>query len=269
MVSIEKARMDDLADKVRLERPSPHVALIRFDRVEKKNALHSSMVIELGRLLGTLETDETVRCVVITGGETIFAAGADINEMLALGPPGTSNNPRRVEAWRRMERFPKPMIAAVNGIAFGAGSELALLCDFVIAGTNAQFGQPEVKIGGMAGDGGTQRLPRKIGPNMAAYMLFTGDPIDAETAFRLGLAVELCEPSRTISRAIEVGETIAARAPVAVQYTKACIRTAVGATLENGIAFERDSIWRNSLTEDRREGMTAFVEKRAPQFKGR
>lgn len=260
---------DDLSSKVVIVRPAEHVALIRFDRPEKKNALHSSMVIELGRLIGELEGDDAVRCVVLTGHETCFAAGADINEMLALGPPGTSNNPLRVAAWRRIESFPKPMIAAVNGVAMGAGCELAMVCDFIIAGRNARFGQPEVKIGGMAGDGGTQRLPRKIGPSMASYMLLTGDPIDAETAWRLGFAVELCEPPQTVARAVEIAGAIAERAPVAVRYTKACIGTAVGATLENGIAFERDSIWRNSITEDRREGMTAFTEKRAPIFKGR
>jgi enoyl-CoA hydratase/carnithine racemase len=260
---------DDLSSKVILERPAEHVALIRFDRPEKKNALHSSMVIELGRHIGDLERDDAVRCVVLTGHETAFAAGADIREMVALGPPGTSNNPRRVEAWRRIENFPKPMIAAVNGVAFGAGCELAMVCDFIIAGKNAQFGQPEVKIGGMAGDGGTQRLPRKIGPNMASYMLMTGDPIDVDTAFRLGFVVEVCEPAQTVARAVEIAGAIALRAPVAVRYTKACIRTAVGATLENGIAFERDSIWRNSMTEDRKEGMLAFTEKRTPTFKGR
>lgn len=259
----------DLSDKVVLTRPREHVALIRFDRAEKKNALHSSMVIELGRIIAQLDADETVRAVVLTGHETCFAAGADIREMLALGLPGTSNNPRCVAAWRTIEAFSKPLIAAVNGIAFGAGNELAMVCDFVIAGTNAQFGQPEVKIGGMAGDGGTQRLPRKLSPDVASYMLLSGEPIGVEHAHQLGYVVEICEVDRTVERALEIAATISARAPVAVRNTKACIRTAVGATLENGIAFERDAIWRNSMTEDRREGMASFTEKRAPRFKGR
>jgi enoyl-CoA hydratase/carnithine racemase len=264
-----QGRTDDHSDKVVLTHPTKYVALIELRRTEKKNALHSSMVIELGRLIGELDADDDVRCVVITGGEAMFAAGADIKEMLALGPAGTSNNPRRVNAWRRIEAFSKPLIAAVNGIAFGAGNELAMVCDFIIAGSNAKFGQPEVKIGGMAGDGGTQRLPRKIGPSVAAYMLFSGEPIDVETAHRLGLVVEICDPKETVRRAIEISEIIASRAPTAVRYTKACIRTAVGATLENGIAFERDSIWRNNMTDDKQEGMRAFVEKRAPHFQGR
>jgi enoyl-CoA hydratase/carnithine racemase len=260
---------EDHTDKIILERPAEHVALIRIARPEKKNALHSSMVIELGRLMVELEADDSVRCVVLTGTDTTFAAGADIKEMVTFGPPATSNSPRRVAAWRAIERFEKPMIAAVNGIAFGAGSELAMVCDFIVAGDNAQFGQPEVKIGGMAGDGGTQRLPRKIGQNVASYMLFSGEPIGVERAYQLGLVVEICPVAQTVARAAEIAQVISSRAPVAVRYTKACVRTAVGATLENGIAFERDAIWRNSMTEDRQEGMTAFTEKRPPVFKGR
>jgi enoyl-CoA hydratase len=261
--------MTDLSHLISRETPAPHVVLLRINRPEKKNALHSTMVIELARRLDEAAADIDVRAVVLTGTDETFAAGADIAEMLERGPAGTSNNPDRVKAWRRLEKFPKPIIAAVNGIAFGAGNELALTCDFIIAGKNAKFGQPEVKIGGMAGDGGTQRLPRKIGTNMASYMLMTGDPIDAETAWRLGYVIEICEVAKTVARAVEIATTIASRAPVAVQFTKACIGVAVGATHENGIAYERDSLWRNSMAEDRREGMSAFVEKRAPKFSGR
>lgn len=257
------------SDKIVIEHPASHIALIRINRPEKKNALHSSMVIELGRLLVELDRNDDIRCVVLTGTEATFAAGADIKEMVTFGPPATSNNPRRVAAWRAIEAFSKPLIAAVNGICFGAGNELAMVCDFIIAGENAQFGQPEVKIGGMAGDGGTQRLPRKLGANVASYMLFSGEPLQVERAYQLGFVVEVCPVADTVNRAIEIGSIIASRAPVAVRNTKACVRTAVGATLENGIAFERDAIWRNSMTEDRQEGMTAFTEKRPPVFKGR
>jgi enoyl-CoA hydratase len=261
--------MTDLSHLISRETPVAHVVLLRINRPEKRNALHSTMVIELARRLDEAAADIDVRAVVLTGTEETFAAGADIAEMLERGPAGTSNNPDRVKAWRWLEKFPKPIIAAVNGIAFGAGNELALTCDFIIAGKNAKFGQPEVKIGGMAGDGGTQRLPRKIGANMASYMLMTGDPIDAETAWRLGYVIEICEVAKTVARAVEIASTIASRAPVAVQFTKACIGVAVGATHENGISYERDSLWRNSMAEDRREGMSAFVEKRAPKFTGR
>jgi enoyl-CoA hydratase len=257
------------ADRVRWERASSHVVLIRFERAEKKNALHSSMVVELARLLDLAAADADIRAVVITGTETCFAAGADLNEMLEHGPANVVNNPDRVDAWRRFERFSKPIIAAVNGIAFGAGCEMALACDFIIAGKNAQFAQPEVKVGGMAGDGGTQRLPRKAGTAMASYMLLTGEPIDGETAYRVGLVVEVCDPSRTVDHAVEIAKLISKRAPLAVQFTKACIKVATGATLENGLAFERESLWRNSMTSDRQEGIKAFAEKREPKFSGR
>lgn len=257
------------ADRVHCERASSHVVLIRFERPEKKNALHSSMVVELARLLDAAARDNEVRAAVLTGTEDCFAAGADLNEMLEFGPAAVVNNPARVDAWRRFERFPKPIIAAVNGIAFGAGCEIALACDFIIAGKNAQFAQPEVKVGGMAGDGGTQRLPRKAGTAMASYMLLTGEPIDAETALRVGLVVEVCDPSRTVERTVEIANLISKRAPLAVQFTKSCIKVATGATLENGLAFERESLWRNSMTSDRQEGIKAFAEKREPKFSGR
>lgn len=256
------------ADCIRSERVSEHVLLIRFDRFAKRNALTNAMVIEIARLLNEAKADVQVRCVVFTGNETIFSAGADIKNMRKLGVLQVVNDPLRVDAWNTLQNFPKPMIAAVNGIAFGAGNELAMCCDFVIAGRNAKFGQPEVKTAGMAGDGGTQRLPRKLGPNLASYMLFTGDPIDAETAFRVGYAVELCEPENTLSRTLEIADVIAKRAPLAVQATKACIHAAVGATFENGLALERVLVIRNMSTADRQEGLAAFVEKREPRFTG-
>ncbi|MDX8356485.1 enoyl-CoA hydratase/isomerase family protein [Sphingopyxis terrae] len=259
---------EDFSSHVMLERPADHVALIRFARLDKKNALHSSMVIELGRILKELNTDDAVRCVVITGGETCFAAGADIKEMVAFGPAAVANAPERIAAWEAIERFEKPLIAAVNGIAFGAGCELALLCDFIVAGSTARFGQPEIKIGGMPGDGGSQRLPRKLPPNVAAYHLLTGEPIEAQRALQFGLVQELCDPADTIDRAIALASTIARQAPSAVRAIKACIAMAVGATPENGLAFERATITALTQGEDSKEGMRAFVEKREPIFSG-
>lgn len=256
------------APLIQSERASQHVVLIRIARPAKRNALNNGMVLEIARILEQARTEVDVRCVVITGDETIFSAGADIKDMQKYGVTAVVNDPKRVDAWNVIQTFSKPMIAAVNGIAFGAGNELALCCDFIIAGSNAQFGQPEVKTGGMAGDGGTQRLPRKIGPQFAAYMLFTGNPIDAQTAYRLGYVIEVCEPKQTVSRALEIAETIASRAPLAVQATKACIHAAVGATVENGLAVERMYVIRNHGSPDRLEGMAAFVEKRPPRFTG-
>lgn len=259
---------EDHRDKVVMDRPAVHVALIRFNRPEKKNAIHSSMIIELGRILATLNDDDTIRSVVLTGDETCFAAGADIKEMIAFGPAKVANAPARAAAWRAIERFEKPLIAAVNGTAFGAGCELALLCDFIIAGSNAFFGQPEIKIGGMPGDGGSQRLPRKLPPNVASYILMTGDPIGASQAMQLGLVLEVHQPSETIARAVAIASSIAERAPAAIRAIKACIAMAVGAT-DNGLAFERDAITALTQTEDSKEGMRAFAEKRAPTFVGR
>ena len=256
------------ADCIRSERVSEHVLLIRFDRYAKRYALTNAMVLEIARLLNEAKADVQLRCVVFAGTEAVFSAGADLKNMRKLGVMNVVNDPLRVEAWNTLQTFPKPMIAAVNGIAFGAGNELAMCCDFVIAGRNAQFGQPEVKTAGMAGDGGTQRLPRKFGPNLAAYMLMTGDPVDAETAHRVGYVVEVCEPANTVARALEIATVIAKRAPLAVQATKACIHAAVGATFENGLALERVLVIRNMGTADRQEGLAAFAEKREPQFTG-
>lgn len=253
---------------VKSERVSPHVILIRLARSEKRNALSNPMVLEIARILQEASAEVAVRCVVITGDEIAFSAGADIKNMQKYGVTSVVNDPKRVDAWNVIQTFPKPLIAAVNGIAFGAGNELAMCCDFVIAGSTARFAQPEVKTGGMAGDGGTQRLPRKVGPNLAAYMLFTGEPIDAQTAHRVGYVVEVCEPQQTVARALEIAGIIAKRAPLAVQATKGCLHVAVGATATNGLAFERVAILRNHSSPDRLEGMAAFVEKRDPVFTG-
>jgi enoyl-CoA hydratase len=267
--TVVSAEPEDHSAKIIVEKPTEHVALIRFDRPDKKNAFHSSMIIELGRILAEFNTDSSVRCVVLTGGQTCFAAGADIKEMIAFGPTKVANSPARVSAWQAIEQFEKPLIAAVNGMAFGAGCELALVCDVIVAGSNAQFGQPEVKIGGMPGDGGSQRLPRKLPPNVAAYHLMTGEPIDAQRAMQFGLVLEICEPSDTIARAVAIATSISERAPAAVRAIKACIATAVGATADNGLTFERNAITALTETEDSKEGMRAFAEKRPANFVGR
>ncbi|MBN3801928.1 2,3-dehydroadipyl-CoA hydratase [Paraburkholderia sp. Ac-20336] len=247
---------------------SPHVRLIRIARPEKRNAMTNGMVIEIGRLLRVYKDDVNVRCVVITGDEKAFSAGADLKNMHKFGSAAVVNDVRRAAAWEEIERFPKPFIAAANGYTYGAGNELAMCCDFVIAGSNALFGQPEAKTSGMAGDGGTQRLPRKLGPSMAAYMIMTGEPISAQAAKEFGYVIEICEPQRTVERALEIAEVISMRGPLAVQAMKACMRVAAGATHENGLAYERMMVVRNQSTPDRAEGLAAFSEKREPKFTG-
>ena len=255
------------SNNVLQQRVSEHVVLIRLSRPEKRNALTNAMVIEIGKMLTEAAGDPSVRAVVLAGDEIAFSAGADIAEVRKKGAQAV-NDPARVKAWRSIEQFPKPLIAAIEGIAFGAGNELAMTCDILVAGKNAKFGQPEVKIGGIPGDGGTQRLARRVGQGFASLMIMTGQPIDAETALRIGLVVEVCPAGKAQARAIEIATTIASQAPLAVQEAKACIAVAVGATRENGLAFERDALWRVIQTPDSREGGTAFLEKRPPRFTG-
>jgi enoyl-CoA hydratase len=259
--------MSDTTKYIAAERPASGVLLIRINRSAKRNALANAMVIEISRHLSDAAVSPDIRAAIITGDDIAFSAGADIAEAREGAHP-VVNDPARVAAWRIIERFPKPLIAAVNGIAYGAGNELAMVCDFIVAGRNARFGQPEVNIGGIAGDGGTQRLPRKIGPALAAMMLMSGNPIDAETALRGGLVAELCEPANTVARAIEIATAIASRAPLAVQETKALIKVSFNTTLDAGIASEREALWRIFNSRDRVEGMTAFLEKRPPRFTG-
>lgn len=256
------------ADWVTLEEVGDHVQLIRLNRPEKRNALANVMVYALARLLEEASRNDRVRAVVLTGGPTAFCAGADIAELRETGGQA-ARDPKRVRAWNTIQTFPKPIIAAVDGFAFGAGNELAMVCDFIICGSDASFAQPEVNIGGMAGDGGTQRLPRRVPPGTAAYILMSGLPIDAGAALRIGHVVEVTEPSDTVARALEIAGVIASRAPLAVQATKASIRAAVSATLENGLAVERELLASVLQSPDSIEGGLAFLEKRAPLFTGK
>jgi enoyl-CoA hydratase/carnithine racemase len=253
---------------VSLERPSEHVILVGLNRPEKRNALCNSMVIAIADYLKSAAEDDGIRAVVLAGCDTAFCAGADIAEVRATSGQAV-RDPKRVRAWNAIQNFPKPLIAAVNGYALGAGNELAMVCDFIVCGENAQFGQPEVNVGGIAGDGGTQRLPRRIGSVVASYMLMSGLPIDAQTAFRVGHVLEVTPIERTVPRAIEIANVIATRAPLAVQATKACIRACNAATLENGLAFERELLASILQSPDSAEGGFAFLEKRPPKFTGR
>jgi enoyl-CoA hydratase/carnithine racemase len=250
------------------ERAGDHVVLVRLNRPEKRNALSNSMIIDLANYLSRAAEDDEIRAVVLTGGDAAFCAGADIAEVRATSGQAT-RDPKRVRAWNVIQNFPKPLIAAVNGYAFGGGNELAMTCDFIVCGENAKFGQPEVNIGGMAGDGGTQRLPRRIGSSTASYMLMSGLPIDAQTAFRVGHVLEVTPTDQTVSRAVEIANVIATRAPLAVQATKACIRACSAATLENGLALERELLASIIQSPDSAEGGYAFLEKRPPRFTGR
>lgn len=260
--------MSDDTPYVKISKPSAFVLLIQMDRPEKRNAVNNAMVLKIAGALAAASDDDSVRCVVLAGTDIAFCAGADIAE--TSGSEGkASNHHRRVRAWHQIETFRKPVIAAVNGFCLGAGNEIALTCDMIVAGRNAQFGQPECKLGGIPGDGGTQRLPRKMSKGMAAFLLYTGLPIDAETALRHGHVIEVVDVAQTLPRALEIAAVIASRAPLAIAAAKACLNDTYEHSLSSGIAFERNELWKLFGTPDTREGGRAFLEKRPPSFTGR
>jgi enoyl-CoA hydratase len=248
--------------------PRSGVLLITLNRPEKRNALSLEILERLAAALEDAQADDEVRSVVLAGNERAFCAGTDITEMVE-GGLGAIESPRRNRAWKMIETFPKPMVAAIAGFAFGGGHELAMLCDIVIAGEKARFGQPEINIGVLPGDGGTQRIPRQIGKSMAMKMILTGEPIDAETAWRAGLVAEVVPHDRTLERALDLAATIAQKSPIIARLAKQAVLVAYDTTLSMGLRIERQAIALAFETEDRAEGMNAFLEKRPPRFKGR
>ena len=257
-----------MAAFIATSRPRPGVLLIGLDRPRQMNALSEALLIELAAALSAAEVDEEVRCVVLTGNEKTFSAGADIKEMLARGLEAIDNRERQ-GAWRVIESFQKPLIAAVAGIAFGGGHELVMLADIVIAADNARFAQPEIGIGILPGDGATQRLTRVVGKSMAMKLVLTGEAIDAATAHKLGLVAEVVPLAETLERTLELAATIATKPPVAARLAKQAVLSAYETTLSAGLVAERQAIRLAFTTADREEGMRAFAEKRAPKFTGR
>ena len=199
-----------------VERPAPGVVKLTLRRPEARNALRTQTLAEIAAALSDAASDAEVRAVVITGGKEFFAAGADVRELADLGPIAIFTHDRQ-RHWRAIAAFPKPLIAAVCGYALGGGCELALCCDFIVAGSNAKFGQPEVNLGMLPGAGGTARLARTVGKALAMQMVLTGQPIDARDALAAGIAVEVDEPESALARAVELASVIAAKPPLAVR----------------------------------------------------
>ena len=253
---------------IAVERPRAGVLLVTLNRPRKLNALSKELLGELVDALDAAAADATVGCVVLTGAGKAFAAGADIDDMIRRGVRSYAD-PDRLRRWSAIERFPKPLVCAVNGYALGGGLELALLCDIIIAASTASFGCPEIKIGSFPGDGGTQRLPRVVGRPFATQMILTGDMVDASLAERKGLVSEVAEPERLLPRALEIAEAIATKSSVAARLAKEAIRAADEVPLEMGLKREHELAVASFATEDRVEGLRAFVEKRRPVFKGR
>ena len=244
------------------------VGVIRLNRPQALNALNSPLFQDLGHAVDEFEADDGIGCMLLTGSEKAFAAGADIKEM--AGQSFNDVTMREFTAnWHRVARARKPVVAAVAGYALGGGCELAMLCDMIIAADNAKFGQPEIKLGVIPGIGGTQRLTRAVGKSKAMDMILTGRMMDAAEAERSGLVARVVPLAILMDEAFKVAETIAAMSLPSVMAAKEAINRAYEVTLAEGVLFERRVFHSLFATEDQREGMTAFVEKRPPNFKNR
>lgn len=244
------------------------VVTLTLNRPEARNALNNALLAQIALALEAAQQNESTGAVVITGNDRFFAAGADLKEMASLDMPATLNDPRP-QLWARIERFNKPLLAAVNGYALGAGCELAMLCDIVMAGDNARFGLPEITLGIMPGAGGTQRLIRSVGKALAYKMVLTGEAITAQQAQQAGLVAEMCPAALTLEFSEKLAARIVQHAPLALQAAKTALRQAHELSLSQGLAHERQLFTLLAATEDRQEGIAAFLEKRPAAFKGR
>lgn len=259
--------MQDYQD-ILVELRQPGILLIILNRPDARNALRNDTLREVASALAATAGDDGVRVAVITGNDKVFAAGADIKEMARLGPIDALTDVRP-QYWRDIAAFSKPLIAAVNGYALGAGCEMAMHADIVIAGTGARFGQPEINLGTMPGAGGTQRLIRTVGKPLAMKMVLCGEMIDAATALAAGLAAEIVDNDKTLERALALAGTIATKSPLAVRLAKEAMLRSFETGLETGLNLERKSFSLLAASEDRREGIAAFLEKRQAAFNGR
>lgn len=244
------------------------VALITLNRPEALNALNAHLISELNHALDELESDRGIGCVVLTGSAKAFAAGADIKEMVGLTYPQIYLDDLFSDSDRVANRR-KPIIAAVSGFALGGGCELALMCDFILAADNARFGQPEIKLGVLPGMGGTQRLTRAVGKAKAMEMCLTGRMIDAVEAERSGLVARIVPQEQLLEEALKVAQAIATKSLPAAMAVKESINRAFEVSLSEGVRFERRVFHAAFASEDQKEGMAAFIEKREPDFKHR
>ena len=246
----------------------PPIATVTLDRPKVLNALSPAVIAELGRALSELDSDDSIRAVVLTGGPKVFAAGADIGDM-AERSAAEQLTRDQTGAWSPIAGFRKPLIAAVNGYCLGGGCELALTCDVIIAGDTARFGQPEINLGIIPGAGGTQRWPRTAGKFAAMEVMLTGGMIGARRAYELGLANKVVPAEMTIAVAQRFARQLAEKPPLAVRLAKEAVQKAFETPLAEGLAGERRSFYFLFSTEDQKEGMRAFLEKRKGVFKGR
>jgi enoyl-CoA hydratase/carnithine racemase len=253
---------------VLLEHPAPGVAVLRLNRPKARNALNMALREELAGHFRRLDECPVTRVIVLTGSDTVFAAGADLGEM--VDATALELYARHTELhWRAISGCRKPVIAAVNGFALGGGCELAMHCDLIIAGTSARFAQSEVNVGIMPGAGGTQRLVRAVGKFQAMRMLFTGCQVTAEEAHRMGLVSEVVADGETLASAIEMAVTVAAMPPIALAQIKEVVLAGMDLPLEQALVLERKSFQLLFGSSDQKEGMQAFLQKRTPEYVGR
>ena len=246
----------------------PPIATVTLNRPKVLNALSPDLIGEINQALRELDADERVHAVVLTGGLKVFAAGADIGDM-AERTAVEQLHRDQTGRWAGIAAFTKPLIAAVNGYALGGGCELALMCDMIVAGDSARFGQPEINLGIIPGAGGTQRWPRTAGKYAAMETMLTGAAITAERARELGIANKVVPAEMTIEVAKRVARQIAQKAPLALRMAKEAVLKAFETPLAEGLVAERKSFYFLFSTEDQKEGMRAFLEKRAPEFQTR
>ncbi|HEY5942764.1 MAG TPA: enoyl-CoA hydratase-related protein [Solirubrobacterales bacterium] len=257
-----------MAEQVEVAVDDHHVALLRLNRPEARNALSQEMRDQIAASLERLDADPNVRCIVIAGNDDFFAAGADIRAM-AERPVGAPPDPEGMKFWTRLAAIGTPTIAAVSGYAFGGGCELALACDMIVCDEKARFGQPEITLGIIPGGGGTQRLTRAIGKQRAMEYVLTGRRWDAKTAESWGLVNKVARKRAWLDEAIALARIVAERPPLAAHLAKQAVLAAQETSLGEGLATERELFDQAMASEDRFEGMNAFLEKREPRFQGR
>ena len=244
------------------------IAVIQLNRPDVLNALNRELMTELTACLEELDSDNSINCIVITGNEKAFAAGADIKEMADAGTMEMLLRDN-LSIWDKIKKIKKPLIAAVSGFALGGGCELAMMCDIIIASETAKFGQPEINIGVMPGSGGTQRLARTVGKYKAMEMVLTGEMIDAKQAMSFGLVNKIVPAELCLEEAKKLARLIASKPPIALKLAKESVLKSFEVSLKDGLEFERKNFYMLFSSEDQKEGMKAFIEKRKPQWKGR
>jgi enoyl-CoA hydratase/carnithine racemase len=255
-------------DILLVERPADAVVVLRLNRPEVRNALNLDIRIRLADEVARYGVDPAVRCLIITGSDTVFAAGADI-KMMAEADPIEIMARNQQKYWRTIMDCPKPVIAAIEGYALGGGLELALCADIIVAGDSAKLGLPEVKLGILAGGGGTQKLTRLVGSKRAMLLLLTGRMFGAAEALAMGVVSEVAPAGQALERALEIATEIAAQPPIAVMQIKEIVNAGINAPLDTALMLERKALLLQFATQDQKEGMRAFLEKRKPKFEGK